>query len=1852
MNSLLSLIEPLGWALLHFLWQGAAIALLLRGFLWLTRRSAPQIRYTAAGAALALMMAAVAGTLWWQVQRNGAAGTNGTQVTTTETAPSTLAAPQVPYPSNETHVAHASSEAQAPEATMPIAVPALTVPKPAATDLLRAAFPWLVGAWAAGVAVFSLRLVNGWRTVRRWRASGTETIPAEWQARFAALCERLLLTRSVQLLSSATVAVPVVIGWLKPAVLLPASLLAGLPAAQLEAVLSHELAHVRRYDYLVNLLQTLLETLFFYHPAVWWVSAQLRNEREHCCDDIAASLHGDTLGYARALTALEELRALPAVGVSAAGGSLLQRIRRLAGLPEERAASGAWPLGLLMLAVLAAILPFTMLREAGAQEGATSAAERAQALAKPRHEQTAALLKLWRKEFKDAPALPATAMQRLAAQVKEYIERYPGEPAQKMKAQLPAMEGDSPWTWDAAQELIDSLCDAATAPAGWLQLQEEFRSFDRVKPGQRWSAEQLAKLPFGDTDASGLRAAWIFDPMQDSYATGSVLKCRILFHNNGKEPVGFRTDQWHQEDRWIVKNAAGEEVKVKTVRYTGITPWQKVRLEPGEVFEVKAHGVGIGEGKYGESYSTGAIGAEIPAKPGDELTCQWVVQLDAAPRDPNWKPAPGTPPASLTTGTVKFKVTASDPDGLPKVGVARGTGKYDLADGVKLQVTQVTSSEDGKGTSRINTATIEWYAGNGQLGLSWPIELTPGLQIDPIVWKRGGSALWIVRNGVVRKIDYTNAADVKETVFKKGAISDYGGAPAEVALEILHIINTEIARLEEEIKVALPATKPGDSNQEQLVIDVKPDGSIVFKEKALTLDELAPQLTEIAKVNAKQAIIIRGSADTRYDKIVAVLDATHKAGLYHVSFATTKAEGTDEKKAAAERLLEQSAAAAARRDFDAARKLLRETAASLGKPGEDGFRDEYLLLLADAEVLLGRIDAKEADGIKDTETAGARQKAAELRGAAIKHYTDAVLRLLEFDRENPKSMPGRVRLAGVYLEMAGAFNLNGGERDAGVACREAIKIYVELLKEEPESVDHRLNLAKAYDLTAELARVMNPGKEGIRQALDLHQQGVSLLRLLLEKEPDNIQVARQLSTSLSWRIDLHRALGDTEAAEAVRKEAASVLSVFSDTERMRGAQETFESEFRPPGQAPVQELPPASAPEANPAAPSAPPPAKDAEKEKKYAGEKPKVIHHKNGTMTESVRSGDEIHERTLNAAGELIAKRVFYLDGRGRKRQAVIYDGNMSPLGTLLFGYDNERDELVEEQQYNKDGKLVRRLFYPGALKDPKYAGRFVAFTFDRDAGGEPSPADRFLSGGANRTGGKEETGPVSPTLTAEEMESSPADIERRLALTQGLYDLGQYEQALGEIEAVLRQDTLHEAGRLWRQKILAKMEWERDPFAVPADPAALAEARKVSIALTVLDSTGQKPVLEFRVIAGVRAGSAGGKDTINWQPHTLREGKDGGLLWPLDKAYDEMALRVEADGYAPQVFNWIEKKKGPQDLFFQMVEIKGLPAQVLMPDGKPAEGATVALAMVQRDAVLEGGKLRHADEAPAAKAGDQWRRPRMVKTNETGQCMLPAENDPTAALLVVHESGVREISLKDFLAGKDGSFVAGMLVHQIKLQPWARVSGKVQWADKPGAGQKVSLTIHRDSYGYPGIIAQYEKTTAAADGSFVFEKVLPGHVQLSCPIAAGAGNAAGITEINLTGRIAHTELKSGANTVVIGGGGTAIKGRLTGRDNWDGVMFHFHPTAPHIGFPGDDEMWKAWGEFQKSPEGALYFRSGLKVNADGTFEVGGVMPGDYQIFFKREGEDKYLASGKFTMKPETVQQEPMDIGEFKAGP
>jgi hypothetical protein len=143
----------------------------------------------------------------------------------------------------------------------------------------------------------------------------------------------------VRVLESSLVSVPTAVGWLRPAILLPASAFTGLTPQQLEAVLAHELAHIRRHDYLVNVLQTGVETLLFYHPAVWWVSRQIRAEREHVCDDMAVRVTGDAMTYARALTRIERLRtaAAPHLAMGADGGSLKSRVSRLVeGSPSPR----------------------------------------------------------------------------------------------------------------------------------------------------------------------------------------------------------------------------------------------------------------------------------------------------------------------------------------------------------------------------------------------------------------------------------------------------------------------------------------------------------------------------------------------------------------------------------------------------------------------------------------------------------------------------------------------------------------------------------------------------------------------------------------------------------------------------------------------------------------------------------------------------------------------------------------------------------------------------------------------------------------------------------------------------------------------------------------------------------------------------------------------------------------------------------------------------------------------------------------------------------------------------------------------------------------------------------------------------------------------------------------------------------------------------------------------------------------------------------------------------------------------------------------------------------------------------
>lgn len=285
--------KALGWTLFHSLWEGAAIAIVLATAL-LAIRSA-RGRYTAACMAMLVLLVAFAFTFAAIMPSRVVSGAG-------------LISAIPPAPWGDSHAFANAFAAFTP------------------SDIL----PWLVPFWVAGLIVFQVRGVIGWMAARRLRFRGVCPPPDEWQERLVSLAAKLGVIRAVALVESAVAEAPVVVGYLRPAILVPIGMLAGMPVSQVEAILIHELAHIRRHDYLVNLLQTAVEGFLFYHPAVWWISAVARTERENCCDDLVVVGCGDARNYAAALNALEMARQHADDALLAANGAhLMKRIRRL-----------------------------------------------------------------------------------------------------------------------------------------------------------------------------------------------------------------------------------------------------------------------------------------------------------------------------------------------------------------------------------------------------------------------------------------------------------------------------------------------------------------------------------------------------------------------------------------------------------------------------------------------------------------------------------------------------------------------------------------------------------------------------------------------------------------------------------------------------------------------------------------------------------------------------------------------------------------------------------------------------------------------------------------------------------------------------------------------------------------------------------------------------------------------------------------------------------------------------------------------------------------------------------------------------------------------------------------------------------------------------------------------------------------------------------------------------------------------------------------------------------------------------------------------------------------------------------
>lgn len=366
------LLECLGWTLLHSLWQFALLALLYGGLQWLLRGRTPQTRYLTAGLTLLAMLGSSLTTFVW-LAADGRSATDPHPLKT-QSQP-LIASSQSDIPAPVVGVDSYSMELTVPQTAGlnddPASLATMqdsklhSVPESSETigfDQLRTTIepllPELVVVWLAGVLLLSLRQLGGLWVVERLRRRCVTPVDQPISNLLETMSRRLGLRRVVTCLQSARLEVPSVVGWLRPVILLPLGLATRLPADQLEAILLHELAHIRRYDYLANGLQIVVETLLFYHPAVWCVSRRIRLEREYCADELAVNASGNRILYVKALATLEDHRVqTPQWAVAANGSDLRRRIERLLGLNQHQSGqNGYWLSGLLVAFLLVVVV--------------------------------------------------------------------------------------------------------------------------------------------------------------------------------------------------------------------------------------------------------------------------------------------------------------------------------------------------------------------------------------------------------------------------------------------------------------------------------------------------------------------------------------------------------------------------------------------------------------------------------------------------------------------------------------------------------------------------------------------------------------------------------------------------------------------------------------------------------------------------------------------------------------------------------------------------------------------------------------------------------------------------------------------------------------------------------------------------------------------------------------------------------------------------------------------------------------------------------------------------------------------------------------------------------------------------------------------------------------------------------------------------------------------------------------------------------------------------------------------------------------------------------------------------------
>lgn len=263
------------------------------------------------------------------------------------------------------------------------------------------------------------------------------------------------------------------------------------------------------------------------------------------------------------------------------------------------------------------------------------------AVKKPKHVATASLIAKWQRFSRTDGRIPGAVLGTVRTRIEDFIKQYPKDDATPALTELlPSYDVSHDWEPADVIALLDKTADLHTAPLGWADLPLEFSDMHQVRSGTPLP-ESLRNVAWGTPAENGLRVAWGLEPPAESYALGTVLKSRVLFHNSGQSPILFLTETWHQEDKHQARDGDGQEIKVGSTWYSGVTPMATFRLKPGDYIVIQGHGIGVGAGEYREERSTGSVGAWIETKVGDEVHFTTIVRFDLkgwtrpdAPQDP------------------------------------------------------------------------------------------------------------------------------------------------------------------------------------------------------------------------------------------------------------------------------------------------------------------------------------------------------------------------------------------------------------------------------------------------------------------------------------------------------------------------------------------------------------------------------------------------------------------------------------------------------------------------------------------------------------------------------------------------------------------------------------------------------------------------------------------------------------------------------------------------------------------------------------------------------------------------------------------------------------------------------------------------------------------------------------------------------------------------------------------------------------------------------------------------------------------------------------------------------------------